>query len=191
MDTKAQSIMQTLELREIREPRLSNGAKVIDVSDWANKKLLGYAYRFFGRKDTHNEPDLSHQWLSEIIVGPTAHDAESALAFAQIEKVNGSPIGQQLNLTSDYSCSAVGTNLRIVTKDIATSDPNEMWNYAIVDEASQGEKKPFLVSEIWVRKCADLGQCRIVATHLRGEKLFDAQEFIQWEAVKYRVDNKL
>lgn len=176
--------------RRVREPNV--GSNVYDLTNPESPSLVGMAFTFFGRPDFREVVQLSHQWLSEITIAKDERQKEEIETAALAEKASLTALGQQLNLTMDYSCSAVGQGLRILTSDLVAK-ASKTYSYIIVDEADLDASSPMLVSEVWIAESGSPAADTLTPLGVRGKKLLspgkDAQ-LVQWEAIAYRVLTK-
>jgi len=186
------SIIYADGLRDQRVRGVGEGAFVYDVTDSSNPVLRGQAFDFFGASALKDEPGLSYQWLTEITVASNELEAQGIKDAAAREVQTQSAIGELLSLQMDYSCSAVGANLRILTTNL--KEAAETYSYIIVDEQDDGSAGPMLVSEIWIAKCdSPSSNSKLTPRTVRGKTLLSpnkAHEYVSWEAVAYRVLTK-
>jgi hypothetical protein len=134
-----------------------NPAFLVDASDLEKPKPLAepgmHGFFFFGADAPQMVPELSKQWLTEVVVGVNRPDAASALADATEHRMRQEPNQPRLKLSLDYNCTECGKDTRIIR--VGLEDLNDTWSYVVVD-AEDGPNQTVIAHEIWFSKTTTL-----------------------------------
>lgn len=180
-----------MRFRERKIDQTDVGALVVQVdpaSPATTRTPIGRAFFFYGTGQVRTTPDLSFQWLSELVMADSITEATQIAADAATARDQQTTAGQLLSLQTAYMCSAVGRDMRIVTKDFDATSLAQTWSYAIVDEDDFGPDEPMVVSEIWVAQCpSSEGGCNLTPASLAGADLVGRDAPVDWQLIAERV----
>jgi hypothetical protein len=125
-------------------------AFLVDATDLSNPRPFNAesGFIFFGADAAFDVPELSKQWLTEIVVASNDAGAATAVFDAITRRIetNDNP---QLRLSLDFNCTECGKNTRIVRAGLDKLD--ERWSYVIVD-AEDGPNRTVVAHEVWLSK---------------------------------------
>jgi hypothetical protein len=133
-------------------PQDPTGTVLVDATDINNpKKIEGeYGFYYFAPADPHDAPELSRQWLTEMVVAPDSTVAVGVLADAYNCALETRNTPDALRLSTDANCTRGGRNVRLFRAGRRNLD--ERWNYLVVDATEIPKHKLVNAREIWLSK---------------------------------------